>query len=107
MAVRPPLTRSPLELAKTALAVAQEALPAYSAVKSRHDFTQHQLIAILALRQFFQTNYRTIRQLLLDFSDLRKALGLTKVPHYTTLQKAQQRLIKKGFGSVFKMPFSG
>lgn len=107
MADRPPLTRSPIELAKMALTVAQEALPAYSSVKSRRDFTQHQLFAILALRQFFQTNYRTICQLLCEFSDLRTVLGLTKVPHYTTLQKAQQRLIKKGVGSVFKMPFSG
>lgn len=105
MALRPNLTNSPVRLARTALAVAKKALPTYSAVKSRHDFTQAQLIAILALRQFFKTDYRGIRQLLSDFSDLRKELGLKKVPHYTTIQKAQQRLIKKGLGTEFKMPF--
>jgi hypothetical protein len=105
MAKRPKLTNSPVRLAKTALAVAQKALPKYSAVKSRHDFTQAQLIAILALRQFFKTDYRGIQQLLLELSDLRKALGLSKVPHYTTLQKAQQRLLKKGLGTDCKKPF--
>lgn len=105
MAIRPQMTNSPVKLARTALAVAQKALPKYSAIKSRHDFTQAQLIAILTLRQFFKTDYRGIQQLLCDFSDLRKELGLKKVPHYTTIQKAQQRLIKKGLGTDFKMPF--
>jgi hypothetical protein len=105
MAKRPNLTNSPVRLARTALAIAQKALPQYSAIKSRHDFTQAQLIAILALRQFFKTDYRGIQQILSDLSDLRKELGLKKVPHYTTIQKAQQRLIKKGLGTEFKMPF--
>ena len=106
MALRPQMTNSPVKLARIALAVAQKALPKYSALKSRHDFTQAQLIAILTLRQFFKTDYRGIQQLLCDFSDLRKELGLKKVPHYTTIQKAQQRLIKKGLGTNFKVPFS-
>jgi hypothetical protein len=105
MAKRPAMTQSPVKLARTALAVAQKALPKYSANKSRHDFTQAQLIAILTLRQFFKTDYRGMQQLLGDFSDLRQALGLKKVPHYTTIQKAQQRLIKKGLGTDFKVPF--
>ena len=105
MAKRPALTNSPVRLAKTALAIAQKALPTYSAVKSRHDFTQAQLIAILALRQFFRTDYRGIQQILCEFSDLGKELGLSKVPHYTTIQKAQQRLLKKGLGTEFKLPF--
>jgi hypothetical protein len=90
------MTKSPMALAKTALKIAQKALPSYSANRSRHDFTQQQLFAILVLRQFFQTDYRGIVQLLQDLADLRKTLKLTKVPHFTTLQKAQQRLLKKG-----------
>jgi multiple sugar transport system permease protein len=42
-------------LAREALAVAEEALPAYSAVHSPRKFTQPQLFAILVLRQFFKT----------------------------------------------------
>src|SRR5262249_44984399 len=49
-------TKSPLTLARTALASAQEALPQYSSKFSRHDFTQHQLSALLALRRYFQTD---------------------------------------------------
>jgi|SRR5579862_3407525 len=91
-----PMSDSPVALARTALAVARDALPLYSCVKSRHDFTQHQLFAILVLRQFFNTNLRRTIQMLQEWSDLRRELGLTKVPHYSTLCYAQQRLLKKG-----------
>jgi hypothetical protein len=90
------MTKSPVRLAREALAVAEQALPAYSAVHSPKKFTQPQLFAILVLRQFFKTDYRGIVQLLQDMSDLRQALGLSRVPHYSTLCYAERRLIKKG-----------
>jgi hypothetical protein len=89
------MTKSPLALARTALAVAGEALPAYSSKYSRKDFTQHQLFALLALREFLKTDYRGLEELLRDWSDLRQALGLSKVPDHSTLQKAAQRLLEK------------
>jgi hypothetical protein len=89
------MTKSPLALACAALAAAAEALPKYSGTYSKHDFTQHQLFAILVLREFLKTDYRGIVELLQDWSDLRQALGLTKVPHYSTLCKAFQRLLEK------------
>jgi len=91
------MTKSPLALAREALVLAQEALAPYSSPRSRHDFTQAQLFSILVLREFFKTDYRVMVQLLKDFSDLRAILGLKKLPHFTTLQKAQQRLEKGGF----------
>jgi len=91
------MTKSPIALAKMALQIAKTALFTYSSHYSRHDYTQHQLFAILVLRQFFKTDYRGIIQMLKDFSDLRKVLGLKKVPHYSTLCYAEQRLVKKGF----------
>jgi len=69
-------------------------------------FYPGQLFAILILRQFFQTDYRGIVQLLEDLTGLKKVLGLTKVPHFTTLQKAQQRLVKKGLGTICSPQFS-
>jgi hypothetical protein len=93
------MTKSPVRLAREALKVAEKALPRYSHPFSRRDFTQHQLFAILVLRQFFKTDYRGIVQMLEDFSDLRKALKLKKVPHYSTLCYAQQRLLKKGLST--------
>lgn len=89
------MTQSPVALATEALRTAEASCPPYSNRFSRRDFTQAQLFAILVLRLFFKTDYRGIAQLLHDFSDLRQVLGLTKVPHFTTLQKAEQRLLKK------------
>jgi hypothetical protein len=90
------MTRSPVALAKVALRVAAEALPPYGSIFSKHDFTQHQLFAILVLRQFFKTDYRGIAALLDDLPDLQRTLGLTKVPHYSTLCYAEKRLLKGG-----------
>ena len=90
------MTKSPVALVREAMRVARRALPRYSSRYSRKDFTQHQLFAILALRQFFRTDLRGTVQLLHDFSDLQKALRLKKVPHYSTLSYAEGRLLKKG-----------
>ena len=93
------MTKSPRAVAREALHLAQEALPAYSSKFSRQDFTQHQLFALLALKTFFKTDYRGVVQLLVDFGDLRTDLGLDQVPHYSTLCKAAKRLLKKGRSS--------
>src|SRR5215831_3959225 len=89
------MTRSPLRLAETALATARQVLPPYSSKFSRKDFTQHQLFALLVLREFLKQDYRGLEQLLRDWSDLRQALRLAKVPDHSTLQKAAQRLLEK------------
>ena len=93
------MTKSPRAVAREALRLAQEALPAYSSKFSRKDFTQHQLFALLAVKTFFKTDYRGLVQLLEDFAELRGELGLDKAPHYSTLCKAEQRLLKKGSSS--------
>lgn len=89
-------TRSPVALAKKALQVASDAIPAYSSKFSRKDFTQHQLLAILVLEQFFCTDDRGMVALLADLADLRNTLALKKLPHHTTLFQARKRLGKKG-----------
>lgn len=88
-------TKSPLALVVVALEIARRGLPDYSCPKSRQDFTQAQLFAILVLRQFLRADYRKVTTMLAEWSDLRQALGLAKIPHFTTLQKAEQRLLKK------------
>ena len=93
------MTKSPRAVAREALHVAQEALPAYSSKFSRKDYTQHQLFAILALKTFLKTDYRGVAQHLADFSELRADLGLREVPHFTTLCHAAKRLLKKGSSS--------
>lgn len=90
------MTKSPRRLAREALQVAQEALPSYASRTSRHDFTQAQLFAILALKTFLKTDYRGVVAFVADFPELQHDLGLTKVPHYSTLCYAEERLLKKG-----------
>src|SRR5262249_40737891 len=89
---RPTKIKSPLTLAKTALATAQEALPLYSSKFSRHDFTQHQLSALLALRRHFKTDYRGLEAMIREWGELREGVGLRRVPDHSTLQRAARRL---------------
>src|SRR5262245_45741661 len=52
-----------------------------------------QLFACLVLKTFFKTDYRGLAQLLPDLPDLVAALGLERVPHFSTLHKASRRLL--------------
>src|SRR5947209_9402204 len=94
-----PMTKSPRAVAREALRLAEEALPAYSSKFSRKDYTRHQLFALLALKAFFKTDYRGLTQLLGDFAELRQELGLGKIPHDSALCHAAKRLLKKGSSS--------
>src|SRR5207244_2363477 len=87
-------SKSPWKVAMVALAAGKEAFCDYSHKYSPHKFTQPQLFACLVLKEFEKKDYRGIAQLLEDWPDLRQVLGLKTVPHYTTLQKASQRLLK-------------
>jgi hypothetical protein len=90
------MTKSPLSLAQEALRVGQKGLDPYSCKFSRKDFTQAQIFSLLVLRQFFRADYRKITKMVQEWSDLRQVLEIQKVPHWTTLQKAESRLLKKG-----------
>ena len=78
-----------------ALAAGKEAFSDYSHVYSPRKFTQPQLFACLVLKEFERKDYRGVCQLLADCSDLREAIGLKAVPHFTTLQKAGRRLLRR------------
>jgi Transposase DDE domain len=88
------LSKSALYVARTALAVGTKGLRPYAHKFSPKLFTQPQLFACLVLKTFFKTDYRGICTLLHDLSDLRGALLLRGVPHFTTLQKASVRLLR-------------
>jgi len=77
-----------------ALAAGKEAFSDYSHRFSPHKFTQPQLFACLVLKEFEKKDYRGIVQLLSDWPELCQVIGLESVPHFTTLQKASQRLLK-------------
>ena len=89
------LTKSPLRVARQALAVAAEALRPYAHKYSPKKFSQPQLFACLVLKAFFKTDYRGLAAHLADHSDLRAALALKAVPHISTVQKASRRLLRR------------
>jgi len=88
-------TKSPITVAQRAFAVANKTLRPFAHRFSPQRYTQPQLFACLALKVFFKTDYRGIVQFLRDLTDLRRVLGLTRVPHFTTLHKASQRLLRR------------
>ena len=88
------MTKSLLALAREALQIGEASLPRYSCAHSRHDFTQPQLFALLVLKQALKTDYRGLVTLLSEWRELREALGLPRVPHYSTLCYAEHRLMR-------------
>lgn len=86
------MTKSAVQLAREALVVGRVALPAYATRTSKHTYTQPQLFALLVLKQFLRTDYRGLVATVGEWRELRRALGLTQVPHYSTLCYAERRL---------------
>ena len=86
-------TKSPIRIAQATLAVATATLPLYSHRFSPRKFTVPQLFAILVLKKTYKTDYRGIVVMLQDSPNLMQLLGLKTVPHYTTIQKAAQRIL--------------
>ena len=86
-------SKSPKRVLVEALKVAEAVLPAYSHRFSPKKFTLHQLFACLVLKDFYNLTYRGTVGLLADGDSLSGAIGLKEVPHWTTLQKAADRLL--------------
>lgn len=86
-------SKSPKRVLAEAFAVAAASLPAYSHRFSPHKFTLHQLFACLVLKDFYNLTYRGTVGLLTDSDSLCETIGLNQVPHFTTLQKAADRLL--------------
>ena len=86
-------SKSPRKVAAVAYEIGQRTLPDYASPFSRKDFTLPQLFACLVLRKFYRTDYRGIVAILADNPTLCKDLALQKVPHFTTLQKTEHKLL--------------
>ena len=79
-------------VAEMAMQLGHRHLADYGAYRSRHDFTQRQLMACLILRAYLKTTYRGVLEMLAISPALRQQLGLAeKLPHFTTLQKFSSR----------------
>jgi hypothetical protein len=87
------MSKSALRVARDALAAGEAALAPYSGRYSRRDHTRPQPFALLVLRQFLRTDYRGVVALAAEWREPREALGLARVPHYSTLAHAAPRLL--------------
>jgi hypothetical protein len=90
------MTKSPLALAREALAVGEQSSPAQASKFTRMDYTLAQLFALLVLRKFFRTDYRGVVTIVREWAELEETLGLTKIPDHSTLWHVEQKLLEKG-----------
>lgn len=87
-------SKSPRKVLLVAHEAARRSLSPYAHRFAPKKFTQWQLFACLVLKVHQKKDYRGVWELLLDSVDLRNAIGLTKVPHWTTIQKTADRLLR-------------
>lgn len=90
------MTKSPLSVAREALAVGERSLPAQANKFSRKDYTLSQLFALLVLRKFFRTDYRGVVTIVREWAELQQTLGLAKIPDHSTLWHVERKLLEKG-----------
>ena len=77
-------------------------LPPYSSKYSRRDYTQHQLLTLILFKEYRKEDYRTVIWNLEEMDRIRDVLGLTTIPHFTTLQKFLCRIKSLYFDLLFK-----
>ncbi len=82
-----------VRLAGTMFRVLKHArIPLFSNRKSNHIFTIWQHIVLVAIRQYEGKSYRMFVEWLIEAYYLRSFLRLSRIPHFTTLQKFTDRI---------------
>ena len=80
-------------MARTMMQIIKRArIPPYLHKRSNHVFTVWQHLVLLVLRQYEAKSYRRFVDFLHECIGVQQFLGLSRIPHYTTLQKAATRL---------------
>lgn len=77
-------------------------IPLYSSQYSRKDYNQHQLLALLLLKEFIGQGYRGLVHLTEISQIIKEMLGLDEIPHYSTLCKFASRFDSQSLNKVFK-----
>lgn len=80
-----------LNVACLSMKVAKKYVEPYSHSNSPQKFTQAQLLTCLILRAYLKTTYRGVIEILELSESLQKAIGLERLPHFTTLKKFADR----------------
>ena len=89
-------SKSPRKVLLVAYYVGSRTLRDYTHRCSPKKFTQAQLFACLVLKEFLRLDYRKLEALLTDTPTLCDAIGMSRIPHFTTFQKAAKRLLTCG-----------
>lgn len=82
---------------KIAYRLTSQVLPKYSHVKSPHRFELPQLAACVLMMFYLDLSYRDMEEWLLATDKVCQALGLRRVPDYTTLQRTYKKLRNPDF----------
>jgi hypothetical protein len=79
-------------LTATLNAIRESNIPLYSSKFSRKDYTQHQLLTLLVFKEYLGARYREIIELVEVMEVVQKLIGITEIPHFTTLCKFSSRI---------------
>jgi len=80
-----------LAVASLSMRLGRKYVEPYSHRNSPQRFTQAQLLTCLVLRAYLKTTYRGLIEVLEASDALRERLGLSRLPHYSTLKKFSDR----------------
>lgn len=82
-----------VRMARTMMRILEKArVPPYLHKSSNHVYSVWQHLVLLTLRQYERKSYRRFVEFLEEAFGVVGFLGLSRIPHYTTLQKAAARL---------------
>ena len=79
----------------------------YSSKYSRKDFTLRQHVVMLCLKVRIKQNYREFCELLALMPEILELLGLSKVPHWTTLNKVFLKINNRVLSIMLQIKSSG
>jgi thiaminase/transcriptional activator TenA len=91
--------------------VTRQTLPMYSHKKSPHIYSLPQLISCVLLKIYIRNmSYRDLEEFLLSSGDIKRVLGLRRVPNYSTFSRVCNRVtgkeIKRILGKVLEVVIS-
>ncbi len=73
-------------------AINEANIPEYSSRFSKKVYNQHQLLALLLMKEYLKCGYRELTEILELTDILQKQLKLKEIPHYSTLCKFSDRI---------------
>lgn len=89
-----------VRFARVAMEVGRAVVPAYSNKFSKHLYTQPQLLAVLCLMRYEDWTFREAVVRLKEHTELRKALGMSRVPVHATLHHFMRRIPERALSQV-------